>query len=58
MELPPLEDGTLHDTDACVFPAVAFTPVGAPGVVFWVIALDALEAELVPSPFVAVTLKV
>ena len=58
MELPPLDDGVLHDTDACVFPAVALAPVGAPGVVTGVTALDALDAELVPAPFVAVTVKV
>ena len=58
MELPPLDDGALHDTDACALPAVAPTPVGAPAVVIGVIALEALEAELVPTPFVAVTVKV
>ena len=58
MELPPLEDGALHDIAAWVLPAVAVTPVGAPDVVIGVIALEALEAELVPTPFVAVTVNV
>ena len=54
----PLDDGALHDTDACALPAVAITSVGAPGVVTGVTALEALDAELVPTPFVAVTVKV
>ena len=58
MELPPLEDGTLHDTDACALPAVALTPVGAPGVVAGVTALEAPEARLGPAPLVAVTVNV
>jgi hypothetical protein len=58
MALPPLDDGALHDTAAWVLPAVALTSVGAPGVVTGVIALDALDAELAPAPFVAVTVNV
>jgi hypothetical protein len=58
MALPPLDDGALHETDAWVLPAVTLTPVGAPAVVIGIIALEALEAELVPAPLVAVTVKV
>jgi hypothetical protein len=31
--LPPMSDGAVKETDACVSPAVAETEVGAPGVV-------------------------
>ena len=58
----------LHDAAACALPAVAITPVGAPATVFaeidmefgseGVIALEALDAKPVPTPFVAVTVKV
>ena len=33
MALPPLDDGAFHDTVAWALPAVAVTPVGAPGAV-------------------------
>jgi hypothetical protein len=58
---PPLDDGALHDTDACVSPAVATTFVGAPGTTaaaVGVTVLDAAEAGPVPMAFVAVTLNV
>tara|TARA_B100001971_G_C17654233_1_gene269523 strand:- start:263 stop:439 length:177 start_codon:yes stop_codon:yes gene_type:complete len=58
MELPPLDDGALQVTDAWVLPAVALTPVGAPGVVAGVTALDALDEALVPLSLVAVTVNV
>ena len=58
IELPPVEDGALQLTDAWVLPAVALTPVGALAVVIGVIALEADDAELVPLPFVAVTVNV
>jgi len=41
-----------------VAPAVADTPVGAPGTADGTIADDADEAELVPTEFVAVTVNV
>src|SRR5690348_1412515 len=41
MLLPPLEPGGVHETVACESPAVAATPVGAPGTV----ALTVREAE-------------
>jgi hypothetical protein len=56
--LPPLSDGAVQDTDADPLPAVADTPVGAPGKLFGVTELDAGDAELVPLAFVAVTVKV
>jgi hypothetical protein len=39
-------------------PAVALTPVGAPGTVAGVTELDGLEAGLAPTAFVATTVKV
>ena len=33
MLAPPLLVGAVHDNEACVLPAVALSPVGAPGVV-------------------------
>ena len=58
--LPPF-DGAVQVTDAVPLPAVAVTPVGAAGAVpgtTGVTALEAAEAGPVPTPFVAVTLKV
>lgn len=43
---------------ACPFPRVAVIPVGALGVVAGVTALLATELALVPTIFVAVTVKV
>jgi len=40
------------------FPGDAVTLVGAPGAVAGVAAAEAVEAELVPAAFVAVTVKV
>ena len=60
MVLPPLLDGAVQFTVADPLPAVAVTPVGAPGAVgaLGVTALDGDEAG--PSPFalVADTVKV
>ena len=58
MALPPVEDGALHETDACALPAVALTPVGVPGVVAGVTPLDAAEGRLGPTSFAAVTVNV
>lgn len=55
---PPVLDGAVHDTDACAFPGVALTPVGAPGTVVGVTAEDADEADPVPTALVAVTVNV
>jgi hypothetical protein len=54
----PLAEGAVHETVAWPSPAVAPTPVGAPGTPCGVTWLDALDAEPVPRPLVAVTVKV
>jgi hypothetical protein len=53
-----LDAGAVNVTVAWAFPAVAATAVGAPGVVYGVTALEAVEALEVPTEFVAVTVKV
>ena len=55
---PPLEAGAVKLTLAWRCPAEAETPVGAPGTVAGVTAFDAPEAGPVPTPLVAVTVKV
>ena len=57
---PPSLLGADHDTDADPFPAIADTPVGAPGTVgaLGVTAFDAADAGPVPTPFVAATVNV
>ena len=55
---PPLLAGAIQETVACVFPAVAVTPVGAPGTVAGVTAFEGEDALLVPRPLVAVTVNV
>ena len=55
---PPLEAGAVKLTLAEALPGVAETPVGAPGTVAGVTAFDAAEAGPVPTPLVAVTVKV
>lgn len=55
---PPLDAGAEKLTLAEAFPAVALPMVGAPGTVDGVMEFDALEAALVPTPFVAVTVNV
>ncbi len=54
---PPVLAGALHDTTTSVLPRTPLTPVGAPGVP-GVTAADAVEALLVPTLFVAVTVNV
>jgi len=56
--VPPLAAGALKLTVACVFPATADTPVGAPGTILGVTLLDAPDALLVPTVLVAVTVNV
>ena len=58
MALPPFDAGAVQDTVAWALPAVAVTAVGAPGTVAGVTLLDASDAALVPTAFVAVTVKV
>ena len=55
---PPSTRGALHVTVACVFPAVAETLVGAPGIVIGVTAVEADDTTLVPTALVAVTVNV
>ena len=55
---PPLLAGAVHVTVALALPADAVTPVGAPGTVLGVTALDAADAGPAPEPFVAVTVNV
>ena len=45
-------------TVACALPAVALTPVGAPGTVAGVTLLEGDDAGLVPALLVAVTVNV
>jgi len=56
--LPPLLDGAVQLTVAAALPAVAVTPVGAPGTSLGVTALDGDEAGPLPLALVAVTVKV
>src|SRR5919202_1675844 len=67
MGLPPSLAGAVHETVACASPAVAVTPVGAPGTVAagtggtgaaGVTLLDGAEAALVPTALVAVRVNV
>jgi len=54
----PLLAGAAHETVAVVLPAVAVTPVGAPGTAAGVTEFDAADALLVPTALVAVTVNV
>ena len=58
MALPPLLAGAVHETTAEALPAVAATPVGAPGAVAGVTAVEGVDATPVPIAFVAFTVKV
>jgi len=51
-------DGALKLIVACVLVATAVTLVGAPGVVAGVTEFDAVDAVLVPTALVAVTVNV
>ena len=55
---PPVELGAVHETEADSLPAVALTPVGAPGLVAGVTALETPDALPAPTPFVATTVNV
>ena len=58
MGLPPFAAGGVKLTVACALPAVAVTPVGAPGTVAGVTLLEGLDAGPVPIALVAFTVKV
>ena len=58
---PPSLAGAVHETAADALPAVAWTEVGAPGMVgagFGVTALDGLDACPVPIPLAALEVNV
>src|SRR5947209_20508256 len=58
MAEPPLDAGAVNVTVACALPAIAVTPVGAPGTVIGVTAFDGADGGPVPTALVAVTVKV
>ena len=58
MGLPPSEAGVVKLTVALALPAFAVTPVGAPGTVAGVTALEGLDAGPVPTALVAFTVNV
>ena len=58
MGLPPFDTGGAKLTVACVFPAVAVTPVGVVGVVAGVTEFDGLDGGPVPTALIAFTVKV
>jgi len=55
---PPLSVGAVQVTTASPSPAVALTPVGVPGTVVGVTALDATDTDESPAALVAATVKV
>ena len=55
---PPSDVGALHEITACVFPGVALTSVGAPGMVRGVTAVDARDDAELPAALSATTVKV
>jgi hypothetical protein len=58
MAEPPSFDGAVNETVACVFPAVAYTDVGAFDIVTGVTEVEAALAALVSTALVALTVKV
>jgi hypothetical protein len=58
MALPPFDVGALKPTVALFQPAVAVTPVGAPGATIGVTELEAADGGPVPFAFAAVTVNV
>jgi hypothetical protein len=55
---PPVAAGAVQVTVTCPLPAVAVTPVGAPGGADGVTAVDAADAGPVPVELAAVTVNV
>ena len=55
---PPLDAGAIHEISAWVLPPVADTLAGVPGTVAGVTALEAVDADPVPTLLVAVTVNV
>ncbi len=58
IDAPPLDAGAVHETVASALPLAAYTPIGAPGTVAGITALDAPDADPVPALLVAVTVNV
>ena len=56
--LPPFEAGADHETVTEESPKTPDTPVGTPGTVAGTTAPEAVDVELVPALFVAVTVNV
>jgi hypothetical protein len=56
--VPPFDAGAVKLTVASKLPAVAATPVGAPGTVTGIMLFDAADAGPVPTALVAVTVNV
>jgi hypothetical protein len=56
--LPPVLAGGVKPTVACALPAMAATPVGAPGTVAGVTAFDELLGAPLPKALTARTVKV
>jgi hypothetical protein len=55
---PPLFAGATKEIVACPFPVTAVIEIGAFGIVAGVIADDAVEVTLLPTPLIATTLNV
>lgn len=55
---PPSEAGAFQEIVAWVFPGVAVTLVGAPGIVRGVIAVEAVDESELPAALSATTVKV
>jgi hypothetical protein len=53
-----VDEGAVKLTEAKLLPGTAVTLVGAPGTVAGVTALEASDAEELPTAFVAITVKV
>ena len=53
-----MDAGAVHETSAWVLPPVADTLAGVPGTVAGVTALEAVDADPVPTLLVAVTVNV
>jgi hypothetical protein len=56
--LPPSEEGAVQLTVAWPSPAIAFTPVGAPATLVGVTEFDGPELGELPTPLLAITVKV
>ena len=57
MGLPPFEAGGVKFNTARALPAVAVTPVGAPGSVAGLTGFEGVEVGPVPTALVALTVK-